>query len=340
MPDLDSLDRQIFQQLAQDGRMANLEVARRIGVSEKTVRQRVRRLTSEAGMRIIATIDEETDPSRTILLLRSDAGQRFSLAARLAALPEVNKIHLTNGAYELVVEASFASDAEALDFYVRQIESAPGVRASESTHIIETITPQAEHPSDPFDGFDAKAERLDDLAELIDLACDVAVSRLGTDRIFVSCLEIDSFDPKKPPYGSNIRWRGLSSRYIEAVCSVRYSDSVIGPNVFERGQHIFISDAQTDPLFHSLADLAVSEGFHSYLAVPVRSDNANLGTMILYYGRVIPYSVERVAQAQELADLLGKHVAHRFSSEISTTISNSYQTPTFGDDPAEIVARS
>jgi DNA-binding Lrp family transcriptional regulator len=337
MPDLDSLDRQIFQQLAQNGRMANQEVARRIGVSEKTVRQRVRRL-SEAGMRIIATIDGEIDPSRTILLVHSEAGQRFSLAARLAALPEVDKIHLTNGAYELVVEASFASDAEALDFYVRHIETAPGVRASESTHIIETIAPQAEHPSDLFDGFDAKAERLDSLPELIDLACDIAASRLGTDRIFVSCLEMDSFDPAKPPYGSNIRWRGLSSRYIDAVCSARLSDSVIATYVLDRGQHIFISDAQTDPLFHSLADLAVSEGFHSYLAVPVRSDNANLGTMILYYGRIIPYSTQRVAQAQELADLLGKHVARRFNNDALAKATTNACTKPILEESTEIVA--
>jgi GAF domain-containing protein len=90
--------------------------------------------------------------------------------------------------------------------------------------------------------------------------------------------------------------------------TIRRSDSVIIPNVIERGQHLFVPDAPTDPLFARMADLVISEGFHTFLAVPVRSDDVRYGTMNLYYDTVIPYRAELVAQAQELADLLGKHV--------------------------------
>jgi GAF domain-containing protein len=78
--------------------------------------------------------------------------------------------------------------------------------------------------------------------------------------------------------------------------------------MIERGQHLFVPDAPTDPLFARMADLVISEGFHTFLAVPVRSDDVPYGTMNLYYDTVIPYRAELVAQAQELADLLGKHV--------------------------------
>jgi DNA-binding Lrp family transcriptional regulator len=308
MAELDPLDQGIYAQLAGNGRMSNLEVARHLGVSEKTVRQRIRRLIERDGMRVVATIQQAPAPSRLIVLIHSEAGQRFSVAERLAVQSEVDQVHLTTGAYELIAEASFGSDAEAIEWYVRNVESAPGVRSAQSTHLIETITPARQPSTDHLNDFDAKAEELDDVRDLFDLACDVAKLCLGTPRIVVGLTASDSSDASAPLFGSGLRWRGLSARYIEALGGVRRSESVIIPNVIERGQHVFVADAQTDPLFRGIADLVVSEGFHSFLAVPVRSEGATHGTLNLYYDAIIPYSEHLVAQAQEVADLIGKHL--------------------------------
>jgi hypothetical protein len=54
----------------------------------------------------------------------------------------------------------------------------------------------------------------------------------------------------------------------------------------------------------------------------VRSDDVRFGTLNLYYDAVIPYRAELVAQAQELADLLAKHVGrvqHENGGEMATT---------------------
>jgi len=110
VPDLDPIDRQIFELLARNGRMSNLEVARQLGVSEKTVRQRIRRLTERDGMRVAATFDGPTAPSRLIMMVHAEPGQRFSVAERLAELPAVDEVHLTTGSCELVAQASFSSD--------------------------------------------------------------------------------------------------------------------------------------------------------------------------------------------------------------------------------------
>lgn len=308
MAELDPVDGAIFKHLAQNGRISNLELARQLGVSEKTVRQRIRRLMERDGLRVIATLDHPPAPSRMIMMLHAEPGQRFSVASRLAALPEVDDVHLTTGAYELVAHASFQSDADALAFYVRHIESGTGIQDSQSVHIIETISPQGEEGSGLFEEFETKAAELHEINQLFDLACDVATAYFGTNRIAVSGTELRDMDPDAPLSGLDMRWRGLSSRYIETVCTSRRSQSVIIPTVIERGQHLFVPDAQTDPLFERLADLVVSEGFHSFLAVPVRSDDTSHGTMNLYYDTVIPYQADLIARAQELADLLGKHI--------------------------------
>lgn len=320
MSEIDPLDRQIVAHLSRDGRMSNLEVARLLGVSEKTVRQRTRRLMERDGMRVVAVFDKPPAQSRLIVLLHSEPGQRFAVAARLAALPEVDEVHLTTGAFELIAQASFASESEALEFYVRHIEAADGIQSARSAHIIETISPRTEPAADVFEDFDAHAAEVTDLRDLLDLTCDYATQHLGTSRIAVSVFENGQADPQAPLYGSNVRWRGLSSRYIEMLTTIRQSDSVIIPTVIERGQHLFVPDAPTDPLFARMADLVSSEGFHTFLAVPVRSDNVRYGNLNLYYDTVIPYRAELVTRAQELADLLGKHVSrmrHPEGQEIS-----------------------
>jgi DNA-binding Lrp family transcriptional regulator len=307
LPDLDPIDRQIFELLTRNGRMSNLDVARQLGVSEKTIRQRIRRLTERDGMRVAATFERSPAPSRLIMLVHAEPGQRFSVAARLAELPAVDEVHLTTGACELIAAASFSSDAQALEFYVRHVESGPGIASAQLTHIIETVSPRTALAHDLFEEFDARASGLREMRDLFDLACDVATATFGTGRISVGGTEVHG-PPDAPLYDSNLRWRGLSARYIEMVCTIRRAESVIIPTVIERGQHLFVPDAQTDPLFRRLADLVALEGFHSFLAVPVRSEDVIHGSLNLYYDTVIPYRQDLVAQVQELADLLAKHI--------------------------------
>jgi GAF domain-containing protein len=259
-------------------------------------------------MRVAATFDRPTAQSRLIMLVCAEPGQRFSVAARLAGLPPVDEVHLTTGACELIAQASFSSDAEALEFYVRHVESGPGIASSELTHVIETVSPRTGLAHDVFDEFDTKAADVYEVRDLYDLACDTATATFGTGRIAVGTTGAAGA-PDTPLYNSDVRWRGLSARYIEMVCTIRRAESVIIPTVIEQGQHLFVPDAQADPLFRQLADLVALEGFHSFLAVPVRSGDVIHGALNLYYDTVIPYRQDLVAQVQELADLLAKHIA-------------------------------
>src|SRR5690348_3185078 len=54
---LDEVDQEIVRQLQQDGRRSYREMARSIGVSEGTVRWRVRRLQETGALRIAAIAD-------------------------------------------------------------------------------------------------------------------------------------------------------------------------------------------------------------------------------------------------------------------------------------------
>ena len=319
MPEFDPLGKKIFDLLAENGRASNLEIAGKVGVSEKTVRQRIRKLIERDGMRIIATRSIDAAPSRLIVLIRAEPGLRFVVAHQLASLPEVDNVHLTTGAYELIVLASFDSDGDALEFYVHHIEQGPGIEESSLTHVIETIDTRIDASSDHFEKFDRQASEVKSIAELLDLTCDVATGTIGADRVHVATGASWLGDPEFALSSATLRWRGLSSRYVEEIVK-RRARSLVLPSAIERNQHLFVADAQTDPLFKTISDLVVSEGYHSFLTLPVRDRDTRRGTFNLYWNTIIPYREHLVVQAQELADILGTHLA-RFSSEPSLEVS-------------------
>ena len=177
-------------------------------MSEKTVRQRIRRLIERDGMRVVATMDLKAPPSRLIVLVRVESGQRFVVADRLASMPQVDEVHLITGAYELIVVASFESDSDALELYVRHVEQGPGIEESLSTHVVETITRSTATRPDHFEQFDKQASRVGSMSELLDLVCDVATVSLGANRVHVAIWNVWPADPALSPWPSTMRWQG------------------------------------------------------------------------------------------------------------------------------------
>jgi DNA-binding Lrp family transcriptional regulator len=287
--------------------MSNVELARRVGVSEKTVRLRVARLVEQAGLRFRAELDDDGRATQVVYLVVTGPGKRLEVADRLARLDPVDSVRLTTGAFDIVVEASFDSDAAGLEFYVREVEAGPGVERSTSIHVIKTVRATSAAIAERLVGFHESAEEASTVEALLDLACDAASDELGADRVFAGLTDRSSSPDRDPLFSPSSRWRGLSSRYIDALYRNMRANTLV-PTLASRGQHLFIADAQTDPIFAPVANLAEAEGFHSFLTLPIRHEDEHLGSLNLYYDHVIPFSAERVSLGQELADAIGKHL--------------------------------
>ena len=102
-PLLDSIDRRILSELQEDGRMTNVELARRAGISAPPCLRRVRRL-EEAG--IIRGYHADTDPQLlgweitffAIVGLESQKEAVLSgFEALVAGWPEVRECHMIRG---------------------------------------------------------------------------------------------------------------------------------------------------------------------------------------------------------------------------------------------------
>jgi Lrp/AsnC family transcriptional regulator for asnA, asnC and gidA len=138
---LDAVDRQIISILQQDGRTANVEIARRVGISEATVRKRLERLVADCTIRIAAVPNATKVGLSTVtfITLHVDLCCLDQIAEELARAPEVRALYYTTGESDLIVEAWFHSSEDLLRFLTQEIASIPGIKQAATSHVLRTL---------------------------------------------------------------------------------------------------------------------------------------------------------------------------------------------------------
>jgi len=127
---LDDTDWSILGVLLNDGRTANREIARAIGLPESTVRNRLRALLEEEFIQIRALLNADRfGPIIEIMaLVVVEAGEIESVARALAALVETQKVRRIMGNADLAVEAGLANE-EKLTAYLDAVSAIPGIKS-------------------------------------------------------------------------------------------------------------------------------------------------------------------------------------------------------------------
>ena len=131
---MDELDRKIIALLQLDGRASNAKIAREVGVSEGTVRRRLRRLIKEDVVKVIAVPNlEKLGYATTALIgLQTGPGKSDSVAEAIAALDEAHYVAITTGAFDVFIWAGLES-AESLGNFLRtKIGVVEGVQRTET----------------------------------------------------------------------------------------------------------------------------------------------------------------------------------------------------------------
>ncbi|MGY6569774.1 MAG: Lrp/AsnC ligand binding domain-containing protein [Salinarimonas sp.] len=145
MTEIDRIDRKILQALQQDGRIANVELAERIGLSPTATGERVRRLVREG---VIAGFGARLDPHRLGLGLlvfvevsldktTPDIFEKFAAAVQRA--PQVLECHMVAGGFDYLVKTRFASMADYRQFLGEGLLSLPGVRETRTYAVMEEV---------------------------------------------------------------------------------------------------------------------------------------------------------------------------------------------------------
>jgi Lrp/AsnC family leucine-responsive transcriptional regulator len=142
---LDAMDRKLLTVLQQDGRIALVELAERIGLSPTATTERVKRLTREGYiLGYMARLDPDKLGRGLLVFIEvkldrttPDVFERFARAVALA--PEVLECHMVAGGFDYLLKTRVADMAAYRRFLGEVLLSLPGVRETHTYAVMEEI---------------------------------------------------------------------------------------------------------------------------------------------------------------------------------------------------------
>jgi Lrp/AsnC family leucine-responsive transcriptional regulator len=144
-PKLDAIDRKILNELQRDGRLTNLELAERVGLSPSPCLRRVRILE---GSGVIEAYSARINRRRVGLgltvfiamnLERHGDADASELRRLLAGMPEVVSCHITSGEYDFLLQVVVPDLEDYRRFSLERLLKMPGVKDIRSSFAIDTI---------------------------------------------------------------------------------------------------------------------------------------------------------------------------------------------------------
>lgn len=131
---MDKLDIRIISLLQDDGTATNAGIARQVGVSEETVRRRLKRLVQGEYIKIVALPDPAKLGYETEVLIgvQADADKVDLVSDALAEMEEINWISITTGSFDIFAWATLKSSKELSQFLRTKVGVTPGVRRLET----------------------------------------------------------------------------------------------------------------------------------------------------------------------------------------------------------------
>jgi DNA-binding Lrp family transcriptional regulator len=157
LPSLDAIDRRILAELQADGRMTNVDLASKAGISAPPCLRRVRRL-EEAG--IIRGYHADTDPSLlgwpiTVFAIVGLESQKEAVLAAfeklVAGWPEVRECHMIRGGGDFLIRM-VARDTAHENALTQRLTGSPNVSRVQTLQTIRTSRALAGVPFDKTTG--------------------------------------------------------------------------------------------------------------------------------------------------------------------------------------------
>ena len=137
---MDELDHAIVRQLQVDGRKPFTEIAKALGISEGTVRNRYARLVADGVLQIIGMIDPHQlgidAPALIGVSIESDNWD--DAITTIANFEEVSYLVLVSGEFDLIVEVMCQDRTHLADFLQHTLRQVPGVIRTQTFTILRT----------------------------------------------------------------------------------------------------------------------------------------------------------------------------------------------------------
>jgi Lrp/AsnC family transcriptional regulator for asnA, asnC and gidA len=125
---VDETDVAIMTALQEDGRRPFTEIARSLGLSEGTVRQRVGRLQRLGIVQIVGVVNPSRLGMRRLVIGVQVRGRAVSgVEKAIREFPEVDYVAVSTGGYDMVLMAACRDDDHVLDLVSERLRKIAGV---------------------------------------------------------------------------------------------------------------------------------------------------------------------------------------------------------------------
>lgn len=137
----DPLDRELISLLRTDGRAPLSKLADILQVSRGTVQNRLDRLMESGtlhGFTVRVREDYDHDAIRALMTIEVVGKSTSQVIKRLRGLPELQTLHTTNGAWDLVAEIQTTNLSE-FDRVLREVRMIDGILNSETSILLSSL---------------------------------------------------------------------------------------------------------------------------------------------------------------------------------------------------------
>ncbi|KLE35263.1 Lrp/AsnC family transcriptional regulator [Aurantiacibacter luteus] len=144
MATLDSIDRKLLSELQSEGRVTNVDLARRVGLTAPPCLRRVRALEEEG---VIRGYHADLDASKlgfaitvfAMVSLRSQAEEDLrAFENHIKTLPEVRECHMLNGEIDFILKIVSKDLQSFQEFLTSKLTPAPNVASVKTSLTIRT----------------------------------------------------------------------------------------------------------------------------------------------------------------------------------------------------------
>ncbi|EWY38969.1 AsnC family transcriptional regulator [Skermanella stibiiresistens SB22] len=138
---LDATDQRLIELLRDNARLPTATLARHLDVSRGTVQNRIDRLIRDKvllGFTVRLRGDAQSGMVRAITSLEVRSSDHKTVVGALKRIPEVTRVHSTNGRWDLVAEINTA-DLVTLDRVLGEIRSNRAISHSETSILLAEV---------------------------------------------------------------------------------------------------------------------------------------------------------------------------------------------------------
>ncbi len=118
-----------------EGYVPNNTIARRLGISEGTVRARLKRLKEAGVLQVRALLNPDVLENQQLVIVALRVAESKLLerkAEEIAGLANVLSVSIASGRYDLIAEVLVDSNRGLVQFLTQELSSIEGILASES----------------------------------------------------------------------------------------------------------------------------------------------------------------------------------------------------------------